>query len=469
MSTEESTPNAVRLTGLVTGPILAVAVFLLTHASLGREGAIVAGLLVLMATWWLTIAVDLAVTALLPVLLLPLLGVGTFARNAAPYAGDVIFLFGAGFVLSTALERSGLSRQFAGALLRLAGRSAPGAVAALMVVTAAISGFVSNTATAAAMLPIGLAATLGIPADQTEGRRRFAAAKVLGIAYAASIGGALTIIGSPPNAVAAEYIREATGEPISFARWMTFGAPLVVLLLPLAWLLLTRLIFPIGGLRLSAPQRVEREGDACGRRAILAIFLTTVAAWLTRPLWGASLPGLGDSGIALGGALLLLVSPRRLRPYTPLVSWSDLRDLPWGVLILFGGGLSLAEAIDRTGVAAALAQAAGPLAGAPLLIMLLVLIAVACFASEIASNTALAGVAMPIVGAIAVATGQPVERLAVATALGASMAFMLPVGTPPNAMAYSTGHVRSGEMARAGLLLNVAAIAMLTLVMWLVP
>jgi len=466
MPSDDSAPNFVRLTGLIGGPVLAALIAWLASGQLDRDGTIVTGLLVLMACWWLTLAVDLAVTALLPVLLLPLLGVGSFETNAKPYANDIIFLFGGGFVLSAGLERSGLSRVFALFVLRLAGRSSTAAVGGLMLVTASISGFVSNSATTAAMLPIAIAAMHGVPESNAEGRRRFTGAAVLGIAYAASIGGALTLIGSPPNAIAAQYVQTETGRSLTFARWMLYGLPVTAILLPAAWLLLTRVMYPLKGVMLAEPVPPPEAARVPGRRATFIIFMLTVLAWLSRPLWQSALPALGDAGIALGGALLLMLVPRSLSPYEPLVRWSDLRSLPWGVLILFGGGLSLAGAIDRTGVAAALGHATGPLHAAPLLLLLLVLVAVACFASEIASNTALAGVAMPIVGAIALSTGQPLEHLAIATALGASFAFMLPVGTPPNAMAFATGMVRPAEMAKAGLLLNFVAIAVIVLVVY---
>ncbi|MDZ4829186.1 MAG: DASS family sodium-coupled anion symporter [Phycisphaerae bacterium] len=468
MDTEESAPPTVRLVGLIAGPLGAVLATTMAYGSLSHDAALVVGLVTWMTVWWLTIAVDLAVTALLPVLLLPFLGISTFSQAAAPYASDVIFLFGSGFVLATALERYGLSTRFAAVMLRLAGTRASAVVAALMVTTAIISAFVSNTATAAAMLPVALAIARAAKDVSDEGRQRLAAAATLGVAYGASIGGAFTLIGSPPNAIAARYVEGETQTALSFVGWLGYGLPIGLILLPIAWFVLVRLVFPIRGVRLMhAVASVSRDRDAISQRGqyrVLAIFSATVLGWLSRPIWGGYVPAVSDAGIAIAGAVLLMTVPRSLSPYRPLLVWRELVGIPWGVLILFGGGLSLAAAIDSTGVAAALANALSPIAGWPIIAIILAIVAIACFGSELASNTALAATAMPLIGAIAKSTGAPLAPLAVAAALGASLAFMLPVGTPPNAMAFATGHVRSGDMMKAGLILNLASIVVITLV-----
>jgi sodium-dependent dicarboxylate transporter 2/3/5 len=464
MPTEETAPRAVRLTGLILGPIGAGIAYAALRKAVGHEQAAVAALLVLMATWWLTLAVDMAVTALLPALLIPLLGVGTFRQAAAPYADEVIFLFGAGFVLSRALERYGLSIRFAKGLLRAAGTRASLVVGALMLATACISAFVPNTATAAAMLPIALSLGNAVCGNDERARRRVLAAAVLGVAYASSIGGGLTMLGSPPNMIAVEFVRKSSGSDPSFASWLAYGLPIVALLLPLAWFVLVRVTFPIGGVTLEAPASDARRALPAGASRVLVIFCLTVSAWLSRPLWSAHVPGLSDALIAVAAAVLLFTVPRNVHPYSPLVEWREITDLPWGVLILFGGGLSLAEAITSNGVTTSLATAMAPLGSLPIVLVVAAIVTVTCFASEMASNTALAAASMPLVGAIAETTGAPVAPLAIAAALGASMAFMLPVGTPPNAIALSTGHVRRGEMARAGIILNLASVLAITAV-----
>jgi solute carrier family 13 (sodium-dependent dicarboxylate transporter), member 2/3/5 len=476
-----------RLAAIVAGPLAAASVAWMAWNSLGSSGAIVLALLAWMAIWWLTLAVDLAATSLLPLVILPTLGVGTFASSATPYADGVIFLFAGGFVLSIALEHHGLSARFARMVLGLAGNSAPNVVGALMVTTAALSAFVSNTATAAAILPIALAIVRAAEPRRThlDGSlkgsseppfgdagsaavdprvRCFATSALLGVAYAASIGGVLTLVGSPPNAVASQFVASTTGESLSFAGWLRFGLPVGLILLPITWLVLTRFAFPSAGLRIESLPKTAHQPLSAPAWAVLIIFLATATAWVTRPLWSSFAPGVRDETIAIAASVLLLSVPQQLRPFRPLLHWQELTRLPWGVLILFGGGLSIAAAIEQHGVAAWLASRAGGLADLHPALVLLVIAATTCFVSEFASNTALAASAMPVLGALARATDSPVAGFAVTAALGASLAFMLPVGTPPNAMVYATGRIRSGEMARVGFVLNLVAIAVITAV-----
>lgn len=463
---QDEAPSWLRLSGLVAGPLLALAAGLAAPESLGRDGAIALALLVWMATWWLTLAVDLAATALLPLVVLPIAGVGSFTDAARHYASDVLFLFGGGALLAIALERYGLSARFARLALRIAGTSPGAVVAALMAVTALLSAFVSNTATVATMLPIGLAASAAVPTSIDRATRlRFGGACALGIAYAASIGGSMTIIGSPPNAIAAKFIAKETGGPFTFTAWMAYGLPAAILLLPAAWFVLCRMIYPIRGFALDPEvARAElaettpiRDRSA---RTVLAIFLFAVVGWLTRPLWGGLLPGLGDAGVAVIAAVALFCAPATIRPFRPLLRWRDVKAMPWGVLILFGGGLSMADAIERTGVSAWIGASAGEVGALPLWALVLATVTICCFASELASNTALAATAMPVLGGLAMARGVPIEPLAVSAALGSSLAFMLPVGTPPNAMVYASGLVRPVDMAKAGLILNGFAIVL---------
>ncbi|MBL9118454.1 MAG: SLC13/DASS family transporter [Phycisphaerae bacterium] len=482
---EGGLPGRWRIAAMFLGPVIGSAAAFVTWDAIGSKGAIVLGVLTLMAIWWLTLAVELAATALLPVVLLPSFGISTFAESAAPYADGVIFLFAGGFVMAIALERHGLSERFAHVVVGCAGHTGANIVGAIMVATAALSAFVSNTATAAVMLPIALALTrphsqhhheyershttheTDLPTEDhlpDLGRRRFATAALLGVAYASTIGGVLTLVGSPPNAVAARFIQAETGQSLSFVAWLRFGLPVGLVLLPITWFILTRWFFPCADVRIEArPKSAHRPLDMPAR-TVLAIFALTVVAWFTRPLWNGLAPGVRDESISITAALLLLALPAGVRPFGGLVTWHDLRALPWAVLILFGGGLSIAAAIEQHGVALWLASHSGSLTGAPTILVLLAITAVTCFASEVASNTALAATAMPVLGALGAASGAPIEGLAVTTALGASLAFMLPVGTPPNAMVYATGQVSPRDMARVGLLLNVIAIAVVTAV-----
>jgi sodium-dependent dicarboxylate transporter 2/3/5 len=457
-------PPRFRLATLAAGPALGATAAWIAPEALSNDARLTLGLAMLMASWWITGVVNLAVTALLPVLLLPLLGVRTFGAASAPYADPLIFLFACGVVLARGLEAYGLSERFSTGLLRLAGRDGRAAVGAIMLATALVSGFVSNTATAAMMLPIGIALAdaverRGDRAGPPQARRNFATATVLGIAYAASIGGTLTLIGSPPNMIAADYLA-AEGQAVSFAGWLRYGVPAVALLLPFAWWLLAFRLHPVSGVRIE-PDSPARTASPPGARIVAAIFLATVAAWVTRPLWAP--PAVTDTTIALAGAIALLVLPAGARPYRPFLAWSELRSMPWGVLILFGGGLSLAGAIDATGLARWIGDSLAPTAGLPGPLLVLTIALVGTFASELASNTALVATVVPVLGAVAHRSGAEPASLVLPMALGASLAFMMPVGTPPNAMAYATGRVSAAEMAKAGFWLNLAAAAVILL------
>jgi sodium-dependent dicarboxylate transporter 2/3/5 len=457
-------PPRGRLATALAGPSLGVAAWWLAPSSLGAEAQATLGLTAWMATWWLTGVVPLAVTSLLPVLLLPLLGVRSFGQASAPYADPLVFLFAGGVAIARGLETYGLSERLSASLLRIAGRDARATLAALMLATALLSGFVSNTATAAMMLPIAIAIAdaaerRGDRAGPARLRRNFGTAAVLGIAYAASIGGTLTLIGSPPNAIAADFL-DSSDRPVSFAGWLKFGVPTVVLLLPIAWYLLAFRLFPVAGLHIEAEgANIPSPALPRGARLVAAIFLATVVAWISRPLWAP--PAVTDTTIALAGAIAMLTVPVPGGPYRPLLSWRDLRTMPWGVLILFGGGLSLAGAIEATGLARWIGDALSFAARLPEPALVLVVALAGTFASELASNTALTATVVPVLGAFAATAGVDPSILVVPMALGASLAFMMPVGTPPNAMAYATGRVSVAEMAKAGFWLNLVAAAVI--------
>ncbi len=471
----------IRLPALVAGPVLALVVFSMlapggreaagAASLLGRDGAIVLGLLCWMATWWLFQAVPIPVTALLPVAVLPFLGVTRFGDAAAPYASDVIFLFAGGCLLATAIDRHGLGRRFAGAILSVAGRKPSAIVAAFIVVTALLSSVVSNTATVAIVLPLAIGAiayvdrhTVAVPGRSVP-TGRFALCLLLAVAYAANIGGCLTIVGSPPNAIGAKLLSEATGTPISFLGWMRFGGPVVLVMLPLMWALLTMVLLPLRDLEIEATEGPAFEpGPPMARESwfTLAVFLATVAAWVTRPLWPGEIASIGDWGIATISALVLLCVPMRASGDAALRA-SDLAKLPWGVFILFGGGISLAEAMKVHGVDAYLGSLFTGLEGLPPWLVIATVVAAVVFLTEVTSNTAVASAVIPVLIVLGDALGIPAAELALTVAVAASLAFMLPVGTPPNALVYSTGLVPVGAMIRAGIVLNLVSIVVLTL------
>lgn len=438
--------------------------------ALGRPAHATAAVAAWMATWWLTEAIDVDATALLPIVLLPVLGGLPVATVTAPFANPLIYLFLGGFVLSLSMQRWGLDRRIALTALRFAGTRPRRLVAAFMAVTAIISMWVSNTATTLVMLPIALS-VVDVTGEKSD-RPGLATSLMLGIAFAASIGGMGTIIGSPPNGVMVSYVAQRFGRQVTFLEWMRHGLPAVVVLLPAAWFLLTRVVARLGDQPLAAVDGVIAAEHARlgkpnrGERTTAAVFVVTALGWVFLPyLAGLHVAGsrpfaeLGEAGIAIAAALALFVLPagggRRV------MEWQDLGGLPWGVLVLFGGGLSLAAAIDTTGLGAFIGSGATSLRGLPAWVVIAAVTAVVLFLTELTSNTATAATCIPIVAAAAGPLGIHPDRLMVPVALAASCAFMLPVATPPNAIVFASGHVTMRSMIRAGLLLDLVAIVVI--------
>ena len=479
--------------GLIAGPLAALAVHLVlpeafVNASGDRvpfpvAGRATAAIGVWMAVWWLTEAIHVSATALLPIVLLPITGATTIEDATLPYANPLIYLFMGGFLLSLSMQRWDLHRRIALITLRLVGTEPNRMIAGFMVVTAVLSMWVSNTATTVMMLPIALSVidlvlrqkagqSLGTTLPQTG--RNFSIALLLGVAYAASIGGVGTIIGTPPNLVLVSFIRETLGQEISFARWMLVGMPFVVILLPLCWVLLTRVLYPIrierveGGRRLTQAAYEELGPVKRGEWVTSGVFVLTATAWILRPLLvqiqiGGFAPfvGVTDAGIAMAAGLLLFVIPVNVRERVFVMDWDGARQLPWGILILFGGGLSLAEAIDANGVGAFLGAQVADLGHAPALLIVLAVVALVAVLTNLTSNTATAATLIPIMSSIAPGLGLSPYVMIVPVALAASCAFVMPVATPPNAIVFGSGYLSIPEMARAGIWLNLASVLLI--------
>lgn len=468
--------------GRIVGPILAVALLLLPPPpGLEPAGWRTAAVGVLMAIWWLSEAIPIPATSLLPLALLPLFGAGSIQQVAAPYGNPVIFLFLGGFLLALGMQRWGLHRRIALAILSRAGGSYRALVGGFMAGTAFLSLWVSNTATTMMMLPIGISVIALLEREGSDDRREdgdegrsdatdngFSTALLLGIAYAASIGGLGTLIGTPPNAFLAGFVSEVYGIELGFARWLLIGLPVVLIGLPVAWLVLTRVAFRVSARSTVAGHRLlRRERDALGllsapERRVAIVSVATACLWVLRPALDHWLPGLTDAGIAVAAGLSLFVIPAGKGRTGGILDWEWASRLPWDLLLLFGGGLSLAAAIDRTGLNGWLGQAAAATAEWPLLLFILLITAVVVFLTELTSNTATAAAFLPIVGAVAVRAGWDPLLLTVPAALAASCAFMLPVATPPNAIVYGSHRVSVPEMARAGWWLNLLMIALVT-------
>ncbi|MGN2623855.1 SLC13 family permease [Stutzerimonas balearica] len=454
--------------GLFLGPLLLVACLLTDPpAGLSETAWRTVGMAAMMAVWWSTEAIPIPATSLLPVLLIPLLGIDSLAKATAPYANPTIFLFLGGFLLGLAMQRWNLHKRIALATLLAVGNQPSRQIAGFMIATAFISMWVSNTATSIMMLPIGLSVigllTEGSAREQSE---RFATALLLGIAYAASVGGIATLIGTPPNALLAAFLRENHDVHIGFGQWMLLGVPVTAGMLLFTWWWLTR-----GGFRLSggdSRSMLQQEMAALGpmsrqEKLVALIFTLAALAWIFQPLLAEPLPGLNDTSIAIGAALLLFLIPANVQERTFLLDWQTANKLPWGVLLLFGGGLSLAGVIGASGLAEWIAQSLGGLDMLPLILMIGLVALVITFLTEITSNTATAAAFLPLLGALAVAQGLPPQMLAIPAAIAASCAFMMPVATPPNAIVFGTGEMRIQSMIKAGFALNLFGVLFVTL------
>ncbi|MCK4873697.1 MAG: DASS family sodium-coupled anion symporter [Phycisphaerales bacterium] len=497
----EAKSHRARVIGLILGPVLGVIVFALIppdaeyapgHA-IGEAGPVVAAVGVFMATLWVTEALPIAATALFPIALFPLLTNGSVSiqEATAPYAHRLIYLFMGGFMLALAMQQWGLHRRIALWIILTVGIAPARLVAGFMIACAFLSMFVSNTATAVMMLPIGLsviemvrkelraANSSDLPPDGQP--FHFAICLLLGIAYGSSIGGAGTLIGTPPNALMAAFVQENYGQEIEFARWMAVALPLVVIFLPLTWVLLTKIIYPIrikevpNGRQMIQRQLKEQGPMTRQEIAVLVVFVLTALAWMTRPLLmkmeiGGMQPfrGLSDAGIAIFAVLVLFAIPVDLKKGVFLLKWEQARKVPWSILLLFGGGLSLASAVKQTHVADFIGAQMGLLDAMPVPVLMLVIIVLMKFLTEMTSNTATIATFLPILGALAAGAGIDPMLLIIPATLAVAFAFMMPVGTPPNAIVFSSGELKIGQMAKAGLILNIITIPLVILLTYFV-
>lgn len=425
----------------------------------------VVALILLMASWWMTEALPLTATALLPFLILPLLGIMTPGDVAGAYYSPILFLVLGGAFLALAIERTGLHSRLALAVVSRGGQTPGGLLLAFMTATAILSFIVSNTATTLIMMPIGMAviAAAGIRPKETDG---FSGALAMGIAFAASIGGLGTLVGSPTNAIAAGLIERLVGYRIDFVTWMLFGLPVVLIGIPLCWLILMR-IQHVKNESFDTQQLHGAIGSAgawsTAEKRLVPLLIAVVALWIATPLFPDLLPKarIEDGSIAVAGALLLFVIPDGTG--RPLLNWSEANRAPWGVIMMFGGGLALAEGITAAGLGSWLGEALRPLGGVAPILIAGVLVALVILVTEFASNVAAASGVIPVVAGLITATGADPATLAIPTALAASWGFMLPSGTGPNAIAWATGHIALPRMLKAGFLLDLCGVALIVL------
>ncbi|MEM6948135.1 MAG: DASS family sodium-coupled anion symporter, partial [Pseudomonadota bacterium] len=473
-------------TGLWAAPLLALALQAvplpmgLVDAAGGAEAAraawIVLSLAVLMAGWWVSEAIPIPVTSLLPLVVLPFFGVMGMAQAAAPYMHPVVVLLLGGFILAKSIERWNLHRRIALAIVGRGGVGPSALIGGFMAAAALLSMWISNTATAIMMMSIALSVAAALSGPD-RAASPFTLALLLGIAWACSIGGLGTLVGTPTNLIVAGYLNEAAGLSIGFSDWLIVGAPTVAVMVPLAWWVLTRVAFRLSHSEVGAARSVilaQREAlgpISAPEVRTAAVFGLVAALWVFRKplvqleMFGAApFAGVSDALIAVFGVILCFLVPAgdKRAPGGRLLDWPTAQSIPWGVLLLFGGGMSLAGAITQTGLGTWAGGELTSLAALPIWLIVAGLTGFVIFATEVTSNIATASALMPVLGATALATGLPIEVLAVPLALSASCAFMLPMATGPNAVVFATGSVTLPVMARAGLALNLAAIPVIT-------
>lgn len=472
------------------GPIVGVLVALLLPSSLAFEGRAVAGAAIWMAIWWMTEAVPIPVTSLLPLVLFPLFGMGTMEQVASPYANSVVFLVMGGVILGLATEKSQLHLRVALLTIRTVGTKPAQIVLGLMLASAFISAWVSNTATAVIMVPIASSILqLVRNVDARAAGAKFSAALLLGVAYGVTIGSTATLIGQPPMALMKAYLLENHGFDMQFGQWMLVGVPWAVVMLVIAWLVLTKLVFRAevdeipGGAAMIRRELADLGPMTTPERRVALIFLLAIFFWVAVPFIAdiqavaAALPWLGsinDTQVAIAAAIACFIVPGRRRSEDPsqaaLLQWSAAKEIPWGLLLLFGGGLSLSAMFTATGFSKWLGVQVGGLGGVPPWVILLIVVIVGLALTELTSNTATAAAFFPIFGAVAVGLGMDPIFMTIAVTLAVCSAYMLPVATPSNAVAFGSGDVSIKQMVRAGIWLNLVSVFLIMLVMYtLVP
>ncbi|MDD3112352.1 MAG: SLC13 family permease [Methanofollis liminatans] len=484
--------------GRVLGPLVFLALVFapISESVMPTSARYVAAVTLLMIIWWITEAIPLEATALLPVVLFPALGVLSATQATAPYADKVIFLFMGGFIIAMSMQRWGLHRRIALNIINIVGTSPKRLILGFMIATAFLSMWISNTATAMMMIPIAIAIiTTIIPnastllKDMSQEQRDFSEALVISIAYAANIGGIATLIGTPPNGIFAAQMKTLfpAAPPIDFFSWMKFGVPLAAILLLLAWVWLTygsyrHLPAKIAHAKEIISHQIENLGPMTrGERWTLMIFVLTAFAWIfakTKNIEGVVIPGLDvffpgidDSVIAIAGALLLFLLPvdRAKGIYT--MDWEWAVKIPWGILILFGGGLCLSVAFIQSGLAKLIVDQIAMFGGLPIVVLVLLVAIGISLLTEVTSNTAIASLMMPIMAVTAVSMNMSPYMLMLTAAVCTSLAFMLPVATPPNAVAYASGYIDMKDLMRSGWVLNFIGVGLwtfflFTIVMW---
>jgi len=462
--------------GLVLGPLLFVIVLLFVHPEgMSKPAQAVLASALWIAVWWVTEAVPIAVTALLPIVLFPITNALGLSETTASYGHKYIFLFIGGFMLSIVIEKWNLHKRIALNIINIVGTNVVQIILGFMLATAFLSMWISNTATAVMILPVGMAIVIQLkdnPLTNADENLIFGKALMLAIAYSASIGGMATLIGTPPNLVFAGVVEKTYGIEITFAQWFMFGLPISMILLFTSWFYLTRYAFSFK--QKSFPggkSEIDKQLQSLGKlsyeeKLVLIVFGLTALAWITRSfVLSKFIPNIDDTIIAICFAIILFILPSS-KKNTPLLTWKDAVKIPWGILLLFGGGMALALGFQETGLAVWIGGQLTSLETVPLIVLLLILITSVNFLTEITSNLATTAMLLPVLVSLAQAIGINPYFLLVGTTVAASCAFMLPVATPPNAVVFGSGYLKIEDMVKKGIWMNIVSILILTLVVY---
>ncbi|MBT8258680.1 MAG: DASS family sodium-coupled anion symporter, partial [Bacteroidia bacterium] len=453
--------------GLILGPLAFLVVFLLPSEIISEKADHVIAVALWMVIWWITETVSISVTALLPLVLFPLLKILPIADVGANYGSPIVFLFFGGFVLALALEKVNLHKRIALSIIKVTGTTPNKVVLGFMIATAALSMWISNTASTVVMLPIAMS-VINLLIDDADGftkqDKNFALSVMLGIAFSANAGGIATVIGTPPNSVLIGLLENEYQIEVSFLKWMVLGLPFSAILVSIIYLALVKWFFPTKGILFGTSAEVIHDelaklGPTSPKeKRVLLVFAIAISLWVFRTLINKLIPGLAlsDTIISMIAAISLFALPFSIRRNEYILTWPDTRNLPWGILLLFGGGLALAKGMSVSGIVDVVA---GAIASSEISILFTVslLIVLMLFMTELMSNVALVAVLAPVVAGIALGLDVPILHVLIPVTIASSCAFMLPMATPPNAIVFASGYVKVHQMARVGVVLNVIA------------
>ncbi|MCK0108897.1 DASS family sodium-coupled anion symporter [Flavobacteriaceae bacterium S0825] len=461
--------------GLVLGPLLFTFTLLFFKPEgLSPEGVAVLATTLWVAIWWILEVVPIAVTAMLPIILFPITGAMELSTTTAAFGHKYVFLYIGGFILAIAIEKWNLHKRIALTVINIIGTSVSKIILGFMIATAFLSMWISNTATTVMMLPIGMAIILQLkdnPKTKEDENEIFGKALMLSIAYSASIGGVATLIGTPPNLIFAGILEEQYNVEMTFSKWIIYGLPISIILLFICWKYMTTVAFSFtqkdfpGG-KAEIKRLLKNLGKiSYEEKTVLIVFCITAFLWMTRSfLISKLIPAIDDTIIAMASATILFILPTKKRKEKKIINWESAVKLPWGILLLFGGGLALAEGFKTSGLAEWIGSQVTQFENLPLFALLFVLILAVNFLTEITSNLATTAMLLPVIAPIALILDVHPFTLMVGITVAASCAFMLPVATPPNAIVFGSGYLKIPDMMRTGILMNVISVILITLI-----